>query len=392
LEAKKLPISILKSSKNKESRGPLRLKTQDRVGFSLLSFGRGDSNTKKSSKGSSTPQITASIVTSPGNGLCSFIGVRRDARKKSSTTNGGGNHHITVSRLEAKIQLILDQQATDAASTWSNPLSIESRLVSMDQRSLSTVQKLEVAYKVATSLFYLHSTPWLEDSWNSNDVFLPCRSDGSIIPDPLLSRRLMQEDNASAKSSKVEEESGMPSKPPIVTRLGRFLLELCFGATWADMQRVFLAGIDKPAETMDADLVVFNSVLSLVENPRLVMHDKPCRAEGWSYYEAVKNCFYGVFGSGKMAIGSDIDETDLLSLPMDDVDLWIDVYQKIVRPLQFALEDFHARQFQLYGPQTRIKREMDAPAESMPLKEALILFDDKELEKLYNNKETVQER
>jgi hypothetical protein len=304
------------------------------------------------------------LVAVPSKGLCAFIIDGRPNSKNGldiGTAQLSGSH-ITFSRHKSKLRLKLDHEATNATIPWITPISIRHQFMSSDRFVLSTEQKLQLAYQVGSSLFYLHFASWLRDDWDGEDVYLPWQSDGVVFLEPLLVKQLNQK-RTSIDSCNPTENA--PRIPPIITSLSRFLIELCCGAPWKLIREVFLAGYLTPPKS--TDLAIFNEISSWIESPKVAIKDKPCHLEGWSYFEAIRNCSLGDFGQ------------KLKARSMGDEEFQIGVYQHILRPLQFALEDFKAQQIRIFGPPIIEKLGENIPPVISEGNKSSMLFDDDEV-------------
>jgi hypothetical protein len=227
--------------------------------------------------------------------------------------------------------------------------------------TLPTKQKLQIASKVASGLFYFYSTPWLRDSWNNNDIYLYPRRHG-FAPEPMLA-------NSTNHPSLTPPDTFGSLTPPFIAQFGCFLLHLSFGSPWDEIKAAFHRGLehDEPSRPSEADHLVFSDIYAWANDPNVAPGDRPCHEEGNSYLEAILNCFSGDFGLRPGTAAS-----------MDDDDFSLAVYRKILCPLQFALEDFQARQIRIFGPPIILPvPETRDPSEG--LREGRLLFDDEEI-------------
>lgn len=300
------------------------------------------------------------LVSAPSSGLYNFIGDSLKRAQEHLTLPL--DPHITLSRLDLKLQLKLNRNNT-VNMAWTSPLSIRSQFTNTNHSALSTGEKLQLAYKVGSSLLYLHSTPWLEDSWHSENIYLPGRSNGEVVIEPLLAKR--RNDGCALEASHAPHETGAISTH-IIASFGRFLIELCLGAPWDQIKNAFLGG-DEPSHASDVDALIFTYILGWVENLKVVARDKPCYLEGNSYFDAIRRCFRGN------------SSQELSNWTMHNAEFRLVVYKDILRPLQFALEDFQARQIETFGPLVTAAGEGFSPNDREEQKSPFMLFDDEEI-------------
>ncbi|KAJ0120502.1 Subtilisin-like protein [Diaporthe amygdali] len=232
---------------------------------------------KKSTKSKETKGKEGSssmiLSTVPKMGLCAFIHHHRNLEKRSNSQPRISD--IVLSRHKSELGLQIQDDETQTARLWANPTSIRSQFKSIDHSGLSTEDKLQLAFSVGLSLFYLHSTPWLQKSWNSDDVYLPKQDNGVTCIEPWLAKRTRT--RRSSTDSYATDSHGAAISP-IITRFGRFLIELCYGAPWDQIRNVFLPDVE-PSLTWEADLSIFLNIFSREEDPRVATADKPCYHE-----------------------------------------------------------------------------------------------------------------
>ncbi|KAH6987025.1 hypothetical protein EDB80DRAFT_881462 [Ilyonectria destructans] len=241
---------------------------------------------------------------------------------------------------------------------WTIPLSIRSQFTNTNHSALSTEEKLQLAYLVGSSLLYLHFTPWLENSWHSGNIYLPGRSNGEVVIEPLLAKR--RNDGCALEASHGPHETGAISTP-IITSFGRFLIELCLGAPCGQINNVFLGG-DEPFHASDVDALIFTHILGWVENLKVVARDKPCHLEGNSYFDAIRGWFRGN------------SSPELSNWTVYNTEFRLGAYKDILRPLQFALEDFQARQIEPFRPLITAVGEGFSPNDSEEQMSPFMLF------------------
>jgi len=282
--------------------------------------------------------------------------------------NGSQGRRFQLSAPNAKCRFFLcfEPKTKSPNKSWSTPWPIRAG-PSDQQRALSTEQKLQIAHKVAFGLFCIFSTPWLRDGWDIHDVHLTQEghSDGSIYP--LFARN---SDASVPPATNIRSHNPSGSGVQFIHYLGRFLVELCYGSSWHDIRRALLA-VEEPSTTAGSGDPVLTQLLEWADDPRIGEKDKPFHLEGSSYIMAVQKCFT-FMGDFQEGTGGSPQ-----SLAREDIAQWM--YRHIFAPLQFALEDYHKRQTQIYGLHTDLK----VPLDSAPLPEderKLSLFIDEEID------------
>lgn len=309
---------------------------------------------------SSRPPPAPPMTTEPSDGLCAFlndnIGVEKD------TPVG-----ITIYRqkLQRKLLLSLVDGRTKPDLRWASPLPIRRPPKDTRRLQLSTEQKLQLAHKVAFSLFYLFSTPWVRDSWTSDNVYLTWQESSNGIVYPLFLRNATVPDPSVTASSTFE-----PPKPriPFTNRLGRFLVELWCGTSWSYLEKSFLAS-DGPSKMVDSDVFILTRLLNWVNDSKIADRDKPFHLEGSSYFLAVQKCFLCDFNTAQL------DQT----APLNNENFARWVYRHVLRPLQYALEDFQTRQDRFFGARLELSPEKSSPSNAEDTKR-LRLFAIEEIE------------
>ncbi|KAK5087249.1 hypothetical protein LTR24_006889 [Lithohypha guttulata] len=270
----------------------------------------------------------------------------RPNSRQTGTKSPSPSPHIILSRQAQSVKLRLrpDHLDADFSVAGSRPLSVQNYFASTDNFVLSVEQKLQLAHKVASALFYLHSTPWLMDPWDSESIHLIRQDDGRTLIDPLLAKRPVED---SASVDRHDAHSMWREGVPTSIHLGRFLIELCYGATWDRIRTTFLSAEESSMGPIDADNFVFSRIDSWVGNPMIAKEEQPFHLEGNSYMTAVRSCFIYDFGQPST------------STSLYDEAFRLGVYTQILRPLQFALEDFQARQSRIFGPRRRHPDDFD---------------------------------
>jgi hypothetical protein len=300
------------------------------------------------------------MTTDPSDGLCAFLNDNMGARQKNPMD-------ITILRQNSSYKLLLrlSDGRTKPGVGWANPLPIRRRPEDIHRLQFSTEQKLRLAHKIAFSLFYLFSTPWIRDTWTSEDVYLTWQGSSDGIVYPVFSRTAAGS-SASDNASSIQE----PSQPriPFTNCLGRFLVELWCGTSWSHIRKAFLAG-DGPSGEVDTDTFIFTKILNWVSNSRIADKDKPFHLEGGSYFMAVQKCFMCDCNPCQLGRASPSDNENFAR--------WI--YRHVLRPLQYALEDFQIRHDRLFGTRLDLSTEINTPRSAGETRR-LRLYDNEEIE------------
>ncbi|KUJ07746.1 uncharacterized protein LY89DRAFT_789435 [Mollisia scopiformis] len=305
------------------------------------------------------------MTTNPSDGLCAFL-------NNGTGTGEEGQGYITMYREKASHKLVLTPAdgMTQLDVRWADPLPILAQ--SEDpQLELSTEQRLQLAHQVAFSLFYLFSTPWIQESWTSDDVYLTWQESPVAFVHPVFSRKSIVVSNDALDIEK-------PSQPkvPFVNSLGRFLVELWCGTSWSHLQRVFLAG-EGSSEVMEHDTFIFNRLLNWIGDSKIADRDKPFHLEGSSYLMAVRKCFTCDFNL------SEVDKDSLLG--NEHFARWI--YRHVLRPLQYSLEDFQSQQERFFGTRLDFSPQVTAPRAGEDTKR-LRLFANEDIENRQKKEKT----
>ncbi|KAH7094546.1 hypothetical protein FB567DRAFT_585915 [Paraphoma chrysanthemicola] len=278
------------------------------------------------------PKNSSSVTLSsdPNIGLCSFL---------SSLTNSeefGYPNGIMLSRQDTEYQLRLhaDRMASPLKTQGQSPVSIRTRYSSSDFPALSIEAKLDLAIKLTSGILYLHSTPWLAQSWDTEDIYLISESGTYELGGLLLGKRPQVQ---TCRGPSDNRQTDRPTNTDLtISRLGRFLVELWCGASWNRIQDTFLPpSTDRPKMESDAEILVITHILTWAANPTVAEKDRPFYLEGNSYADAVRSCFLCDFGQQTTS--------------MEDEDFRSGVFLRILRPLQYALDDFYTSQSRIYG-------------------------------------------
>ncbi|KHO11789.1 FMN-dependent alpha-hydroxy acid dehydrogenase, active site protein [Metarhizium robertsii ARSEF 23] len=236
---------------------------------------------------------------------------------------------------------------------WANPLPIRRWAENFPRRELLTEQKLHIAYKVAFSLLYLSSTPWIRESWTWQDIYLTWHENFDDVIYPVFSGDMSTSKPLAADNPQTHGPA--THRIPSVTILGRFLVELWCGTSWKQLEKAFLAGVES-SDTADPDTFIFSQLINWVRNSRIADRDKPFYQEGTSYFMAVENCFQCDFNPGPL--------NGLPLLESNGFACWI--YKHVLRPLEYALEDFRRRQDRLLGARLNLNPEINSPDDGEP--------------------------
>jgi hypothetical protein len=305
-----------------------------------------------------------SFSTEPRIGLCNFISLWCDPSKVSISGEDTESHQsgFTIARDDMNLKMTVDRKASESAVFWTEVLSIRNQYTNVESSGLSTEHKLELAHRVGFSLLYLRSTTWLRESWDGDDFFFPQPNDGNAFPESVLLKKKIHNDFFLG-ASRDEDDSA----PSLITCFGRFLLELCCGSSWKSIRKTILNS-SSPDGFSDQDDYIFTTFLSWVEDPTVATSDKPCFQEGRSYFEAIRNCF-------STSLVYDVKEA---SITDKDFRTWI--WEYVLLPLRFALEDYRKKQSQLFWPPLNGSPKTVEPATALGDRNPPRLFDDETIQ------------
>ena len=183
------------------------------------------------------------------------------------------------------------------------------------QHRFTRGDKLRLAVILASSVLQLYETPWLEKTWQRDDIMFIHAANGPLYEQPFVSR--------SFPTNKSSQRPGITSKPsmmpairnPVLFALGVLLIELCLGKPLEELKR--------PDErTRDGSV---DAALDWVAADRLV---EDVYLEGGSRYgDAVRHC-----------IRCDFDRRET---SLEDEDFQQAVYEGVVSLLEDDLKQFH---------------------------------------------------
>jgi hypothetical protein len=162
--------------------------------------------------------------------------------KPQSSDHTGGSHttqdqcicailtKYTADNVPFKVSLHHEeyQYSASPASTAINcsstldKISLDKMLHAGPGEGLSRRQRFSTAHLIASSMFELHSTPWLESSWTKTDIVFfrdTTNPGGNMCERPYLRRHISPQSN--------EPSDG--TRDLISESLGVLLLELCYG-------------------------------------------------------------------------------------------------------------------------------------------------------------------
>ena len=178
----------------------------------------------------------------------------------------------------------------------------------------SRKHRLNIAATLAMSVLQLDATLWLEERWNSDDVYFYCSQQHVLQPeaDPYLRWSI------SPKRTKPEVQEGVDesSSSKMLLYLGVILVELCFGRCLTELQTA--AEFDTDDISTEKDLA--KRLLSKVYD------ESGCR-----YGDAVRRCLDCPF--------------DFRDLSFKNAKFQEAVYDTIVTPLMQDLQDFEGKEF-----------------------------------------------
>jgi hypothetical protein len=186
----------------------------------------------------------------------------------------------------------------DQAPTVQNPMSLKGFIASASENSvamgLSTYEKVRLARKLATAVLQYNSTPWLKESWRSQDIYFFDAITNSIedqaarLTEPHFSVRVSKQPQ---KLLETEESKAQPyADNQILFGLGIVLLELGYEATMASLQSC--------KDLAQADPKHVEASSEFMEARRLAASPKLTRKVGCSYRRIVQKCLRCDFGCG----------------------------------------------------------------------------------------------
>lgn len=303
----------------------------------------------------------AIIFSNPDDGLCSLLSSHISSEKVQKT------NVVVLSRKNEKYQLRLDLVPSETGyNTWNQgPVSVRKRYSSSELPALSTEERLELAIKVTSSIFYLHSTPWLARSWNTEDIYLISEPGSEQLGGPLLAQSPdLQSCHEPPADQQTNDSTNMDTT---ISHLGRFLVELWCGAPWDCVRDTFLgSSIAHPQMESDVESLVITHILTWAADPTVAEKHRPFYLEGSSYADAVRSCFLRDFGQQTTSL--------------EDEHFRLGVFSRILRPLQYALDDFHALQSRIYGSMKVLNDECSSHGSNRPQEmQDFMLFDDEDL-------------
>lgn len=233
--------------------------------------------------------------------------------------------------------IYIDSPSSDANAS----MSLASLLASWHKRNvitgLSQYERVQLAKCLATAVLYYRASPWLKQSWRSEDIYF-CRLDKHASPTLLASMSRIYKTplyvNSSIRGPESEEEercqtldsSSSPSasfhltRNPILFGLGTMLLELAFEAPFKSLQR--------PIDIRQGGREEFAEYFTATRLSKLVS-TKMCK----SYKDIVERCLHCDFGCG-----DDLSDPTLQERFYSQVVCELDQLEKKVRALYSSLE------------------------------------------------------
>jgi hypothetical protein len=169
---------------------------------------------------------------------------------------------------------------------------------------LTTADRVQLALKLGWNVLQLHSTPWLEQYWTKDDIFLITAQPKSVLP-------YVTHEFHSSRRASLSSTTSIPRvrltkwvRDDALFRLGVLLIELCLDRTLADL-----------AEDEDGGREVMTAMR--------LSNNLECKF-GYKFEDAVHACIHCKFGS----YSSDPE--------IAREQFQMGVYENIIKPLEEA--------------------------------------------------------
>ncbi|KAI9928629.1 hypothetical protein MW887_001844 [Aspergillus wentii] len=205
---------------------------------------------------------------------------------------------------------------------WTSVLSlrniIEDPAISLT--AFPTESRLRLALTMATSVLHLYETSWIHRSWTGNDIHFIRSQNGLVLTEAFVSQSSFSPDGGIFPG-----EIAPSILEPTIFALGKLLTELSLDHTWDDIRQYYTRkSMPECNSILILDMAVVNSILDNASNENLPIADRPFHAEGSYYLEAVRTCLTCDLGEKFF-----LDKDGMRQI----------IYQRIICPLQFAMED-----------------------------------------------------
>jgi hypothetical protein len=153
--------------------------------------------------------------------------------------------------------------------------------------TLTPLERIRFARKLATVVLHLHETPWLKSSWRSGDVFLPDVSTPHVrsltdLNEPFLSVTVKQPPESLPPASTTRNRTLI--RNPILFGLGVIFLELAYEAPLRSLKKSVDVDLQEERNT---DYYIADRV-----------HLAASRLLGGRYAEVARKCVHCDFGRG----------------------------------------------------------------------------------------------
>jgi len=221
------------------------------------------------------------------------------------------------------------QPLATSYEAWSRLISFHGLISTSDHlvprsAEFSTEQRLRLALKASASVLHLYQTPWLKQRWTSNDILLIQSGDGTTLGDAFVTHNIPEAPHNSPSSN----DTFSNIFEPTIFALGVFLIELSMNRPWERIRRGVVRKTMKLDSEEDgsfiADLAAIDAIIQQATNEKTSPRLRPFYNEGPFYLEAVRACLLCEL-DGKASL--------------QNVDFRQAVFEKVIRPLQLALED-----------------------------------------------------
>jgi hypothetical protein len=191
-------------------------------------------------------------------------------------------------------------------------------------REIPEFQQLHLAKSLALAVLQFHATPWLAESWHSDNILISgaSRAENGHLrssSSPYLKVRVAQrQDTVDAPDAAVSAQSMVSIAPNLLLfRLGVMFLELAYGSTFKTLRET------QPSESLPADNRVADFLLARQ------LADEVGESLGADFAAIVRKCLRCDFGCGE-----DLDNPALQARLYEDVVCKLEHYEIGFRNLQ----------------------------------------------------------
>lgn len=279
---------------------------------------------------SGSPKVAAAydpvdrlVVTTSSQDFCARLrtGTCKSMRFPSSTVVGALEETTTCRHLV--------HQPTASAQVPVTPTPLTQFICQLSSRGqardIPEFQQLHLAKSLALAVLQFHATPWLAESWHSDNILISGASRAenghlrSSSSSPYLKVRVAQrQDTVDAPDAVVSAQSMVSIAPNLLLfRLGVMFLELAYGSTFKTLRET------QSSESLPAD----NRVADFLFARQLA--DEVGESLGADFAAIVRKCLRCDFGCGE-----DLDNPALQARLYEDVVCKLEYYEIGFRNLQ----------------------------------------------------------